>query len=266
MFWEILWVVLVLYGLVITVYFLFQEQFIFIPVHSANQGGYKLALDYEEINLETPNNGSIHGLHIKIPDSKGVILYLHGNTGNLGRWAVSAGELTSYGFDVLAIDYRGYGKSKGRRSEKAMHLDVEEAYQYLLKQYPEEDIVIYGRSLGSGFAVRLAARHPQSKLVLETPFFSLLEVAEQQAPYIPIGFLLRFTLRSDEIIHKLKNPLIVFHGTRDRVVPYKSGLKLYEKATSPNKLMVTIPRGRHNDLGKYALFREKMREFLEAKF
>jgi uncharacterized protein len=264
MFWEILWIVLLLYGVAIVVYFLLQERFIFIAVHSSNKTSYDLASEHTEVFLDTPFNGRIHGLHIKTSEkSKGVILYFHGNTGSIKRWGVVAEELCSFGFDVFIMDYRGYGKSRGRRSERAMHNDCEMVFQHLLKSYSEEKIVIYGRSLGSGFATKLALGHPICKLVLETPFYSLLEVAEQQAPYIPIGFLLRFPLRSDEIIEYLKNPLIIFHGTRDRTVPYKSGLKLYEKATTPNKRMVTIPGGRHNDLAKFALFREKMRAFLD---
>jgi len=266
MFWEILWIVLVLYGLTMVIYYFLQERFIFIAVHSSDKVNYTLASEFEEVFLDTPYKGRIHGLLIKSKLSKGVILYFHGNTGSIKRWAVTAEELTSYGFDVFIVDYRGYGKSRGNRSEVAMHKDAEEAYKFLLRDYAEKDIVIYGRSLGSGFAVPLAAKYPKSKLVLETPFYSLLEIAEQQAPYVPIGFLLRFPLRSDEVIHKLENPVIVFHGTRDRVVPYQSGLKLYEECNSKHKQMVTIPRGRHNDLAKYALFREKMREFLENDF
>lgn len=266
MFWEILWVVLLLYGLTITLYFILQERFIFISVHSSNNVNYTLASDFEEIFLDTPFKGRIHGLLIRGQNSKRVILYFHGNTGSIKRWAVNAEELTSYGFDVFIIDYRGYGKSRGRRSEVAMHGDAEAAFRYLLHSYAEQDIVIYGRSLGSGFAVPLAKKHSQSPLVLETPFFSLLEIAEQQAPYVPIGFLLRFPLRSDEIIGQLKNPLIIFHGTKDRVVPYQSGLKLFEKARSPHKQMVTIPGGKHHNLSKHALFREKMREFLETDY
>jgi uncharacterized protein len=264
MFWEILWVVLLLYGVAIVIYFLLQERFIFIAFHSSDKTSYALASEYTQVFIDTPFNGRIHGLHIKSPEkSKGVILYLHGNTGSIKRWGVVAEELCSYGFDVFIMDYRGYGKSRGRRSEKAMHNDCEAVFQYLVSICPEDKVVIYGRSLGSGFAVKLAQKHPNCKLVLETPFYSLLEIAEQQAPYIPIGFLMRFPLRSDEVIDKLKNKLIVFHGTRDGIVPYKSGLKLFEKATAPGKKMVTIPGGRHNDLAKYALFREKMRAFLE---
>lgn len=264
MFWEILWVVLLLYGVAIVVYFLLQERFIFIAVHSSDKTSYALASEYTEVYLDTSYNGRIHGLLIKTTEkSSGVILYFHGNTGSIKRWGVVAEELCSFGYDVFIMDYRGYGKSRGRRSERAMHNDCELVFQYLLKYYPEEKIVIYGRSLGSGFATKLALKHPDCKVILETPFYSLLEIAEQQAPYMPIGFLLRFPLRSDEIIEQLKNPLIIFHGTRDRIVPYKSGLKLYEKAATSNKRMVTIPGGRHNDLAKFALFREKMRSFLD---
>lgn len=266
MFWEILWVVLLLYGLTITLYYFLQERIIFIAVHSSNKVNYTLASEFEEVFLDTPYNGRIHGLLIKAQNSKGVILYFHGNTGSIKRWAVNAEELTSYDYDVFIVDYRGYGKSRGSRSEVAMHADAEEAFRYILDRYTEKDIVIYGRSLGSGFAVPLAKKFPKARLVLETPFYSLLEIAEQQAPYVPIGFLLRFPLRSDEIIGQLKNPLIIFHGTKDRVVPYHSGLKLFENARSAHKQMVTIPGGRHNTLSKHALFREKMREFLETDF
>lgn len=264
MLWEILWVVLVLYGLAIAIYFFLQERFIFIAVHHSEKLNYALASDFEEVYLETPYGGRIHSLLIRCNDPKGVILYFHGNTGSIRRWAITAEELTSFGYDVMVVDYRGYGKSRGKRSEKAMHLDAEAAYNFLQQRYDKSNIVIYGRSLGSGFAVRLAALHPASKLILETPFFSLLEIAELQAPYMPVGFLLRYPLRSDEIIGNINNPLIIFHGTRDRVVPYHSGLKLFKKAGSRQKQMVTIPRGRHNNLSTYAIYRDKMRAFLAA--
>lgn len=264
LFWEIAGIVLLLYIAAVAGYYFLQERFIFIALHSSDKVNYRLASEYKEVFLDTPYKGRIHGLHIHSKEKRGVILYFHGNTGSIRRWAVIAEELTSYGFDVLVIDYRGYGKSRGKRSETALHLDAAAAYEYLRPFYPDEKIVIYGRSLGSGLAVPLAAKFPESKLVLETPFFSLLEIAEQKAPYVPIKLLLRFPFRSDEVIGSISNPLIIFHGTKDSVVPYHSGLKLFEKASAFNKTMVTIPGGRHNNLTRYALFREKMHEFLNA--
>ncbi|MCC6599304.1 MAG: alpha/beta fold hydrolase, partial [Crocinitomicaceae bacterium] len=213
-----------IYAGLCVVYFIIQERFIFVPTFLSEPFHSKLATPADEIFIDTPNSGRIHALLLNTPESKGLIFYLHGNTGSLTRWQFMAEEVAGYGYDVFAMDYRGYGRSRGPRREAYMHRDVEFCYDWILKQRNYNNVVIYGRSLGSGFATRLAARRRPSRLVLETPFFSLLDVARYYLPFLPTHFLLRYRMRSDLQIKLVDCPTHIFHGTRDIVVPYSSAL------------------------------------------
>jgi alpha-beta hydrolase superfamily lysophospholipase len=252
-----------IYGLIMLLYFLLQERFLFVASPLQLKHTFELASDFQEIFLESTEGGQIHALLIKAKEPIGLILYFHGNTGNMQRWARVAEELTTYDHDVLVVDYRGFGKSHGQRTQRTLYDDAQRIYEYALTICDENKLVVYGRSLGSGLAVKVASDNNPSKLVLETPYLNMIDVAFYHFPFLPIRYLLRFPFRSDKFIGKVKCPISIFHGTRDRMVPYKSGLKLYEKiGEGVDHNMITIPRGRHSDLSGYPLFREKMGEFL----
>lgn len=253
-----------LYGLIVLLYYLLQERLLFVGSPLARLFKFELATPYDEVFLDSSEGGTLHALHLKIPDAKGLIIYFHGNTGHLGRWGVVGEELTTYGFEVLMVDYRGFGKSSGKRTEETLHHDAQLIYDYALTLTDESKVVVYGRSLGSGLAVKVAAENTPARLVLETPYYNLTGVVFYHFPFLPVRWILRYRFRSDWYIDKVTSPVAIFHGTRDKVVPYKSGLRLYEKLTdSSDNIMVTIARGKHSDLNKYPLFREKMKEFLE---
>ena len=242
---------------------LLQERFIFVPTFRIEPRTQDIVTPNEEVFLETPGNGLIHGLYLYADRPRGIIFYLHGNTGGMRRWKFIAEELCSFGFHVFVLDYRGYGLSKGRRTESLMHSDVSACFSEVKRRFPELPIIAYGRSLGSGFAVKLASIQPVQGLILETPFSSLLDVANSYFPFLPNSRIIRFPLRSDLLIPKIKVPTIIFHGTADRIVPYRSALELFHAAGSnPLVKMTTIPGGRHNNLNIYPLFREKLAEFL----
>jgi alpha-beta hydrolase superfamily lysophospholipase len=186
---RILSLVVLIYLGICVVYFLFQERFIFVPTFSLEGFNNKLSTEVEEFHFETPHHGLIHALLLKVENPKGVIFYLHGNTGSLQRWQFMAEELSGYGFDVFVMDYRGYGLSHGPRSEARMHRDAEYCYDWLTEHHNYPIKIIYGRSLGSGFACRLASRRKSNALVLETPFFSLVDVAKSYLPFIPVRLL-----------------------------------------------------------------------------
>jgi fermentation-respiration switch protein FrsA (DUF1100 family) len=263
--WTLLIVVIViaLYILICAMFYLSQEGLIFISKKYGNKLRYKLAVPYEEVFLDTPQGGIINGIILKRENTKGVILYLHGNTGGLNRWCYMAEELTHFGFDVFAIDYRGFGKSKGARAEDIMHSDVEVCWDFIRKRYPDGQKIIWGRSLGSGFAVPLAAKFNPDKLVLETPFDSLLDVAQRQFPFLPNKLLLRYPFRSDLHARDLTCPIIMIHGTKDIIVPYRSALKFFNRVKHSGKAeLVTVVGAKHNNLNAYPLFHDKLIEFL----
>ena len=252
-----------IYALIMLVYYLLQERVLFVGTPLQRKHAFQLASAFEEIFLESEEGGTIHALWIKCPEPKGLILYFHGNTGNMQRWAHVVEELTTYDHDVLVVDYRGFGKSHGRRTQETMYDDAQQIYDYAANQWSEDKLVVYGRSLGTGLAVKVASENSPSKLVLETPFNNMIDVAFFHFPFLPVRLLLRFPFRSDKFIPKVTCSIVIFHGTRDRIVPYRSGLKLYELISEDVKHnMVTIPRGKHSNLSNFPLFREKMQEFL----
>lgn len=253
---------LIYLGICVAYYFI-QEKFIFVPVHTDNFSKRKLTVPFEEVFLDTPNKGRIHGLLLKSPTPEGVVFYLHGNTGNIKRWRYKAEDICKLGFDVFVLDYRGFGESRGKRSEGIMHRDVEFCYDYILSRYAIP-VIIYGRSLGCAFASKLASRREADKLVLETPFNNLLDIGRYYMPFLPIKFLLRYRFRSDIYIKQVKCPIHIFHGTNDIIVPYSSALKLYNNAKlhNDNVNMTTIKKGSHSNLKKFKLFRTRLAEFL----
>ncbi|MEM7162773.1 MAG: alpha/beta fold hydrolase [Bacteroidota bacterium] len=253
-----------IYLITIAFFYFIQERFIFVPNLIKKDPSIKLVSEFEDVYLQGEENGELHGMYIKVSNPKGLILYMHGNTGSLYKWSVLAEELTHYGYNVLAMDYRGYGKSTGVRNEKVMHSDAQLFYDFAKNHFDEKDIVIYGRSLGSGFATPLAKDNTPKALILETPYDNFKNVADTYFPFIPNKWLLRYEFKNDDSIQDVKCPILILHGTRDRVVPFRLAVNLYENiAEDVKNQLVTIPRGRHNNLASYALFREKVSEFLE---
>ncbi|MGB0424156.1 MAG: alpha/beta hydrolase, partial [Flavobacteriales bacterium] len=195
----------------------------------------------------------------------GLIFYLHGNTGAMQRWAHMGQELSEFGFDVFVMDYRGFGQSTGPRKEAWMHRDCIEVYRQLLNEVggKYEQIVVYGRSLGSGFAVPLSVEVKPDKLVLETPFKSLLHVAGHHAKFLPLKVLLRYHMRNDLLIDRLQCAVLVFHGTKDKIVPFSSAFELFQIVPEEvENRFVSIPDGKHNNLSTYPVFRETLKAFL----
>ncbi len=255
--------IVLIYVGVCLVYYFIQEKFIFVPLHTDELSRRKIRLPFDEFLIDTPNTGLIHAQLFKAVKPKGVVFYLHGNTGSMRRWRFMAEDICKLGFDVFVMDYRGYGESTGKRSEAILHRDVEFCFDYIGKQY-SIPMIIYGRSLGCAFATRLAARREADKLVLETPFNNMIDTAKYYLPFLPAQFLLRYRFRSDIYIKQVKCPIHIFHGTNDIIVPYPLAVLLYKsaKVNNPDIYFTTIKKGKHSNLKRYTLFRSRLIEFL----
>lgn len=244
-------------------YFIFQERFIFIRFQLAPRSRFRFKYPYKERYLDGTDGARLHALYFPAERSRGVVLYFHGNTGNLRRWGKYAPRFTALGYDVLMPDYRGYGKSHGPLSEQALHTDAKAWYASLTERWAEEDIVVYGRSLGSAMAVPVAAEHAPRLLVLETPFANLLEVARHYLRILPYRWLLRYRFRNDQAIKRVRCPVYIFHGRRDTVVPYASALRLYASVPSTvERQMFTFAKGHHSDLVRFRRFNRTMARIL----
>lgn len=249
-------------------YFFFQERFIFVPWFiKGAKGPLILGSRFTEYFIDGDYGGRIHAIHIHAKNPRGCILYFHGNTGSIPRWGLIAEELTSFGFDIFLPDYRGFGKSTGKRSEEILYNDALSCYKKVAEMYPENQICIYGRSLGTTMAAWLSARTNAGGVVLEAPFNNLIEVAIHSAKIIPAKLFLRYTFRSDLFLEQTKMPVLIAHGTKDKIVPYKSGLRLYKLIEDkPNTEMLTIPGGNHSNLNRFPVFRITLNRFFDRYF
>ena len=246
------------------IYFI-QEQFIFLPSRLPENYQYQFDIPFEEFYLHAEDGARLNALHFKAPDAKGVILYFHGNAGNLARWGEITMELTkNYNYDVVVMDYRKYGKSRGSLSEEALHSDGQLFYDYVRKHYDERDIVLYGRSLGTGIASQLAAMNNPQKVILETPYYSMLDIGQRRFPYLPVKWLLKYEFKSFEYVQDISCPIAIFHGTKDEIIPMESGKKLYESIPGLNKRFIEVEGARHNNLSGFETFNIGIRQLLES--
>ncbi len=244
--------------------YFFQEKLIFLPTKLATEYQYSFSEPFEEIFLTAKDGAKLNAIHFKRENPKGVILYFHGNAGDLSRWGTIVTFFVEKDYDVIVMDYRTYGKSKGILSEKALHEDAQMFYNYALKYYRENRITVYGRSLGTGIATKLASQNLPNKLILETPYYSLLDVAKERFPFLPLKWLLKYKLNSSESIKNVRCPITVFHGTEDSVIPYKSGKRLFDSIPIREKKMYTIEGGEHNSLVAYDVYLEGINAVLGA--
>jgi len=196
-------------------YFL-QEKLIFFPEKLSKDHQYSFSQRFEEINYKVEEGVEINALHFKTDNPKGVVFYSHGNAGSLRSWGMIADTFLSLQYDLLIYDYRSYGKSGGKMSEAKLYNDVEFIYCELLKQYEEENIVVYGRSIGSGVASHVASSHHPALLILESPYFNLPDLVHNMMPFVPKSFV-RYELRNDIHIQKVSCPVLVFHGIKDEI-------------------------------------------------
>ena len=239
-----------------------QEKMIFMPEPLPQDFAYSFSTDFEELFLETEDGAMLNALHFRVPDAKGVVLYFHGNAGELSRWGIVVQDFLKLNYDVLVMDYRTYGKSTGKLSEEALYADAELFYEYVLKRYPEDKIIVYGRSLGTTFATYVASRHHPKHLFLEAPFFSLGEVAGNRFPMYPVGWFLKYHFPTNKYLKQVTCPITVFHGTDDFVVDYKNSQMLSKIKTAGNFKLITIPGGTHNNLSDSAVYKRVLQKYL----
>ena len=249
--------------LCIVLYF-FQERVIFFPQKLPLNYQFTFQNQFEEVFLENKEMGGaqIHALHFFSPQPKGVILYFHGNAGSLAGWGEVGRAFTNLGYDILIPDYRGYGKSNGKISQAALFSDARLCYDYLKEKYPAEDIIIFGRSIGTGVASHLASQVPARFLILETPFYSLSQIAKSYFPFLPVNLLIRYPLASHKYLQSVETPIYIFHGLKDEIVSYASGKRLEESLKGKNVEMITIPHGNHNNLAQFEKYWEGMKRIL----
>lgn len=252
---KIVLIVLGLYVMLGTTLYFIQEKILFLPTVLEQDYVYQFSEPFEEVFLKTQDDAVINAIHFKTANPKDVILYFHGNAGDLSRWGLIAEYFVKQQYDVLIMDYRTYGKSTGVMSEQALYDDAQLCYDYLLKFYSEEQITLYGRSLGTGIATDVASHNQPKRLILETPYYSMLDVAKHRFPMFPLKHLLKYKLPTFEFMKDVKCPVAIFHGTDDSVVPFESGRKLFDTLPENQGIFIQIEGGNHNNLIEFEAYR-----------
>lgn len=249
-------------GLII---YFFQHKFFFQPEKLPPD--FKFAYDNlkaEEVTVEPEPGAKINYLHFIVANPKGVVIYLKGNTKSIKGWGKFAIDFTRLGYEVIMMDYRGFGKSTGKRNVEAMKRDSQFIYNLAKKQYSEDKIVVYGRSLGSGFAARLAAKNNPRLLILTSPLYSLLRTIHRYLPFMPAKPFLRYNIPTFHYLKNVRCPIKIIHGSDDKLVPISTAVDLSEINPELTRLYVILRAG-HINVHQFEEYHRVMEEIFEER-
>jgi uncharacterized protein len=250
------------YLLLMLVAYLVQERFIFKPEKLEQDFEFRYDAPFREVSFSPEEGVIISGIQFYVKNPHGLVLYFHGNTRSIKGWGKYASDFYRFGYDVVLVDYRGFGKSIGKRSEQAMLSDMQYVYEQLALQYPEDHIIVYGRSMGSGFASKLASDNHPRYLILDAPYYSFRKVVERFLPFLPVRFVLRYQLRTDWWIKNVKCHTYILHGTKDWLIPLKHSERLQQ--INPRRItLIRIKGGGHNNLPSFPEYHNFLRDILK---
>lgn len=229
--------------------YFFQNRLIYFPDPLIQATPQEIGLEYEEITFSTADGVRLHGWFVPGPggQDRPLALFCHGNAGNISHRLDQIRIIHDLGLACFLFDYRGYGQSQGRPSEKGTYLDAEAAWSLLVaaRGVSPQDIVCWGRSLGASIAARLARDHAPRALIVESGFTSLLDMARKLYPFLPVGLLAVYDYPTKQYLRERTCPLLIVHSRDDEVVPYSFGRTLFEKARPPKEFLELS--GGHND-------------------
>lgn len=262
--WKWIKIVLAIYIVIgVALYFL-QEKFLFHPEKLPQDHVFNFSIPFKEINLAVNNEKNLSIVQFTVPDSvcKGVVLYFHGNMRNIERYAPFASNFTKNNYEVWMMDYPGYGKTTGERSEQIMYDDAKLFYQMARARFAKDSIIIYGKSLGTGVASYLASVKDCRRLILETPYYSIEAMFNHYAFIYPVSWMSKYHFPSYQYFEKVDAPITIFHGANDEVIPYSQAKRLM-KIAKPGAELVTIEKGKHNNLNDFPLYHQKLDSVLQ---
>jgi uncharacterized protein len=257
---------LALYAAVLALLWWKQEALLFHPQPLPAQHRLATEPDVHEEQVRVPG-ATLSMLHLRLPQPKGVVFFLHGNAGNLAGWFSDTAFYREAGFDLVMPDYRGYGKSSGRiESPGQLRQDVRAAWDSVAPRYAGLRVVLYGRSLGTGLAADLAEQltregRPPHLTVLATPYSSLRELAAEFYPWVPAG-LLRYPLDTGRHLPHIGGRVLLVHAGEDSLIGLHHSERLMRVA--PAAQLLVVPGAGHNDLHLFAPYRDAMRRELSA--
>jgi fermentation-respiration switch protein FrsA (DUF1100 family) len=246
------------YLLLVAIMAWFQDTFIFFPSKYPDGDWEPIGLQFEDAWFEAADGSKLHGWYVPAKNPRAVVLFTHGNAGNLTHRIDTLEALANrLGASVMIFDYRGYGRSGGTPSTTGILADARAARQWLANRagIPESQVVLMGESIGGAVAIHLAAEDGARGLILENVFSSLADVGAHHYPFLPVNLVMRGDLDNVSQIGKYRGPLMQFHGDADSIVPFELGKKVFAAANEPKRFVV-VAGGDHNDPRTGTAYRE----------
>jgi len=227
-------IIILLYFLILIFLFFYQRNLMYHPSEN-NYSNDQLTVQIEKVKVDTQDGIQLLGwYHKKDIDRYKTILFFHGNAGSLENRIHKLNHFKEMDVNFLIIAWRGFSGNKGKPSEKGLYEDGRSAINWLLKKgVNEENIIIYGESLGTGVATHLSQNRKFAGIVLETPFTSMVDAAKKFYPYIPVSLLLKDKFNNKDKIKNVIAPVLIMHGESDQIIPFFMGKKIYEVANEP---------------------------------
>ena len=230
--------------------YLFQGRMVFLSNHpgrTLTASPNDIGLDYEDITLTTSDNERLHGWYIPAANSRGVLLFFHGNAGNISHRLDSIKIFHELNLDTLIIDYRGYGRSTGKASEQGTYLDAQAAWDYLIsnRRIPANRIIVFGRSLGGAIGAWLGIQHTPAAVIIESSFSSGVDMAHRLSPFLPTRLITRLQYPVVDYAGRLNCPVLVVHSRHDEIIPFSMGQAIYAAVKHQKKFLEL--RGDHNN-------------------
>jgi fermentation-respiration switch protein FrsA (DUF1100 family) len=245
-----------------------QSSLLYIPRIPFEMKTGDRTIAHHEITYRTGDGIAISAWYVpaekKEPGSGRVILFCHGNAGNITQRIDSFKIFRKLGLNTFIFDYRGYGRSEGKPTEKGTYLDGEGAWNYLVNvmKVKPEDIIIFGRSLGGGIASYLAQKYRPRALIIESSFTSVQDVASALFPRLPMRWLTRFKYDTRERLKEIRCPVMIIHSPDDELIPFRLGQVLYETANPPKVFLQIKGKHYHGFLNSRGIYTDGLREFI----
>jgi fermentation-respiration switch protein FrsA (DUF1100 family) len=237
----------VIYVLIVIILWLFQSHLVYFPRREVESTPDMAGMDFEGVFFQAADGIRLSGWHVPSDDSDDVLLFCHGNAGNISHRLESIGIFHRLGLNVFIFDYRGYGQSEGKPGEMATYLDAAAAWDYLVEERRIDPgrIIIFGRSLGGAVAAWLAKERSPRGLILESSFTSIPDMGAETYPFFPVRLLSRFEYNTREYVGEARCPVLIVHSRNDELVPIHHGREIYEAANDPKEFLEI--EGSHND-------------------
>lgn len=235
--------------------FSFQDYILFHPEPFSSEKRYEFSIPSKEVNIEVDEGSNINVVQFPANDSipKGVVLYFHGNKKNIGWYAAYVPNFTKNGYDVWMIDYPGFGKTTGTRTEERLYHDAEQLFLLARAKFSPDHIILYGKSLGTGIASWLGAKKTCKQIILETPYYSMTSLIQHYLPVYPVSNFLKYRFPVYKYLSLVNAPVTILQGDADKVIPYENAHRLTEVMHTKDRF-ITIKNGGHNNLNDFPEF------------